>query len=278
MDMKDNCHDCGKEKRKDPFDPRIATLTSKQRDNLRKKLIGKLEVLKADYPDEEIIVPDRHMNAEKCYRLFRITVKHLYAKRNIATYRIYLIIFTLVTYTALTAFFGDTAGDYIKKEMKNIAKYDKIFYDLACKYYNPNQGEGSSPEYRLLLQICLPIGLVIISFVLSKFTTLASSFTSGIGDLIISQFKSNGEEFHTLLDRERIIMEDEKDEDDVPVADLEDDIPAENKLPNMMAAFMPQMANFLTSLRPPTATGSLRRATQPPKPSAKRASPVMYEE
>lgn len=260
----DECKRCGKERLRDPFDPSQHKLSDGQSQQLKRRLIRRVENLKEKYSEEPISVPPQTANVAGCYRQYRRTVQHLYAKKSISTYRVYMMIFSWIVQIAMSILFGPAAADYLKKEFATISKYDAVFYEMGCKKFIPHT-EPMSPQYQLAVTAMMPIIMIAGTGIITKFTGLSPELVSSCGDMIMKSFAGatgETEPYKTALDPDDDESETDCDDEEVeqpqtgprerapPVPNIEDMIPSDNPLPGFIQATSPAWAGFMESTRP----------------------------
>lgn len=284
------CGRCGKRRNVDLLDPTIAGLKPGRKERIRRELVTRLNQLRHRYPDEPIELPERGSdNAVVVHRRYRRVIRHLYGQRSISTYRMYLLGFQIVVQIALSVLLGPAAAGYLKKELDTVAKYDSVFYEMGCRSFSVS-GESSSPEYRLGVQILMPVVLVIITTMVTRFTPLPPAIVNILGNMLTNYMGGDAaqtKEYKTLLDddvldeHETSSDEDSDDEEDEPdekekkekkkpdeprrgrvaVPDLEAALPDEAPVPDIIQKAIPGLVSMVanSSRPPPLRTGTSTR-------------------
>lgn len=277
----DECGRCSKPRYQDPLDPAIAGLNVKKKERIRKELVERIVKLRRKYPEEGITLPRRGISdSVVCYRRYRRVARHLYAKNSMSYYRLMVYGFTFLVQIVMTIMFKSAAGDYLKREFESIAKYDSVLYELGARSYTPYTAPAS-PGYRFALQLITPIVLIIITFVITKFTSIPASIVNMGLDKMASYMQGpESTDYRTLLDDEDADEDDESSSDDedttpptntsarrggtatpterratVHIPDLEAEIPAENVISGHLHRVVPSLVNMITSNRPGEPSG-----------------------
>lgn len=264
------CGRCTKPRMTDPLDPQLAGLSTRQKERIRLEIIQRIVKMKENNPSERIKLPVRGINDPVvCYRRYVRIARHLYAKRSIPSYQLFVLAFAFVVQMVLSVMFGAAAIEYLTKECEQISKYNSVFYEMGCRAYSPHSS-SQSPEYRFALQLVSPIILIAIGYFVGKYTPVPSVAINMFTNLASTYLKNQeGGDFRTLLNDEELDEPDyssDSEEDEphtttaephrhrrrepmVHVPDLEAQLPEASMGTAALQAMLPTLINTVTSQR-----------------------------
>ena len=153
------------------FSRYVPDTNEEERDELKRELLFKFELLKRSYKNIPIDIPEFSMHSDYTHmkRVYDNTVRRVSLESSVEHYKTYLIGCFMLTEFALGFWMKFDMQGFTQQQIMNMGTYDQLLVELGEKNYVP-EGSKWPVEIRLLFLVTVNAGIFIVSKSIMKRT------------------------------------------------------------------------------------------------------------